>query len=424
MSMNNPARMYINRELEKTIIPFINRKEVISIIGARQSGKTTFIKHLQDEIQKTKKVRFLTFENRNDLALFQDNIDDFKNLMKNFDVVIIDEFQYAKEGGQKIKYLYDTTDIKFIISGSSSLELTYQTGKYMVGRMFQFLLTPFSFREFLEFQNPELFDLLNKKIPQDRIDNFNNQEMFGSEVTRRLSEQLEKFVVFGGYPAAVLAGSIEEKQKILSSIVDNYLLKDIKGLLNLASEDLIAKLSRLLATQIGNLVNYHELSDSSGSSYIELKKHLNILENTFIIKLIRPYYSNPRTELTKNPKVYFLDLGLRNYLLSDFRPIEMRNDTGALIENYAYILLNQLNLAFDLKFWRTKSKAEVDFIIEKEQKLIPIEVKYSSKPIIGKSLHSFIEKFNPPQAIILTKDYFGKDKIKDTEIKYIPLCYL
>ena len=294
----------------------------------------------------------------------------------------------------------------------------------MVGRIFQFLITPFSFREFLEFQDSELSNLLNTKIPQGNIDDFDNQEMFGSEVTRRLSEQLEKFVVFGGYPAVVLAQSEEEKQKILSSIVDNYLLRDIKGLLNLASEDLITKISQLLSAQIGNLINYNELSDSSGSNYQELKKHLNILENTFIIKLIRPYYSNPRTELTKNPKVYFLDLGLRNYLLSDFRPIETRNDIGALMENYAYILLSQPNSVSSLKFWRTKSKAEVDFIIEKEQKLIPIEVKYSSKPAVGKSLHSFIEKFNPPQAIILTKDYSGEDKIKNTQVKFIPLCYL
>jgi len=118
---------------------------------------------------------------------------------------------------QKLKYLYDTTKIKFIISGSSSLELTYQTGKYMVGRIFQFLITPFSFREFLEFQDSELSNLLNTKIPQGNIDDFDNQEMFGSEVTRRLSEQLEKFVVFGGYPAVVLAQSEEEKQKIQSS---------------------------------------------------------------------------------------------------------------------------------------------------------------------------------------------------------------
>jgi len=416
--------MYIYRKLEEIIKPFLDRKEVISIIGPRQAGKTTFIKHLEEELKKFKKIKFLTFENRNDLALFQDKIDDFKDLMSDYEVVIIDEFQYAKDGGQKLKYLYDTTKIKFIISGSSSLELTYQTGKYMVGRIFQFLITPFSFREFLEFQDSELSNLLNTKIPQGNIDDFDNQEMFGSEVTRRLSEQLEKFVVFGGYPAVVLAQSEEEKQKILSSIVDNYLLRDIKGLLNLASEDLITKISQLLSAQIGNLINYNELSDSSGSNYQELKKHLNILENTFIIKLIRPYYSNPRTELTKNPKVYFLDLGLRNYLLSDFRPIETRNDIGALMENYAYILLSQPNSVSSLKFWRTKSKAEVDFIIEKEQKLIPIEVKYSSKPAVGKSLHSFIEKFNPPQAIILTKDYSGEDKIKNTQVKFIPLCYL
>ncbi len=152
-------------------------------------------------------------------------------------------------------------------------------------------------------------------------------------------------------------------------------------------------------------------------------KHLNILEKTYIIKLIKPFFKNKRTELTKNPKSFFMDLGMRNYLLGDFRPLALRNDAGAVMENYALNSLQKIYPAQTFKYWRTKSKAEVDFVIERGLDIIPIEIKYSSKKIIGKSLHSFIEKFNPPKAIILTKDFLAEEKIKNCQAQFIPLGY-
>lgn len=416
--------MYIHRELEKKIAPFIKRKEVLSIIGPRQAGKTTFIKFIASELEKrNKKVKFITFENREDLKLFQNSIKDFKDLVSEYQYVIIDEFQYAKDGGQKLKYLYDTAGVKFIISGSSSLELTFQTGKYMVGRMLDFQLLPFSFREFLSFQDKELYRLLERRINTDSFLNFNIKNGFGEQINKRLAEKLEKYVIYGGYPAVALSATEQEKKKILAGIAENYLLKDIKGLLNLATEDELIKLSKFLALQIGNMVKYEELSNASGLSYKEVLKHLNILEKTFIMKLIRPYFTNKRTELTKNPKSYFMDLGIRNFLIDDSRALKTRNDAGAVMENYAFNLLQNLDMASGLKYWRTKSKAEIDFIIEKRQNIYPVEVKYASKKIIGKSFYSFIEKFRPKIGVILTKDYLGEEKIKDTKVKFIPLSY-
>ncbi len=416
--------MYINRQLEKKIAPFLDKKEAISIIGPRQAGKTTLLKHIEENlIKKKKKVKFITFEKRSDLAVFQEKIEDFKDLISGYDCVIIDEFQYAKDGGQKLKYLYDTAQTKFIISGSSSLELTFQTGKYMVGRMADFKLLPFSFREFLSHKNKELFDLLEKRIGSAFIFDFNLKDGFGAEINQRLSALLEEYAIYGGYPAVVLSGSDQEKRKMLENIVEKYLLRDIKSLLSLATEDELVKLSKFLASQIGNMVKYEELSNAAGLAYKEVIKHLNILEKTFIIRLIKPYFTNRRVELTKNPKNYFIDLGLRNYLLADFRSVESRNDLGAIMENYGYNLLSVLELATDLKYWRTKSKAEVDFVVEREQNVFPIEIKYVSKRTIGKSLYSFIDKFNPPAAVILTKDYLGEEKIKNTAVKFIPLSY-
>jgi hypothetical protein len=405
--------MYIQRDLYAALLPFLKRKEVIAIHGPRQAGKTTFLAEIQKQMEKTKKtVKFLTFENRSDLSMFEKDIDDFKALAEGYDIVIIDEFQYAKEGGRKLKYLYDTTGVKFIISGSSSLELTYQTGKYMTGRMIDFTLWPFSFHEALSYADPEIYGLLIRK------------KSFGDTLNQRLRRYFEQYLLYGGYPAVVLAKTIGEKQKILESILESYLLRDIKTLLQLSTDDELIRLSRLLSAQAANLIEYNELGVSSGLNFNSLKKHLNILRETYVIDLLRPYYSNKRTELTKNPKVYFMDLGFRNLAINDFKPCDIRADIGALAENYVFSCLRrQSNALSPVRFWRTKSGAEVDFVLEQNGELLPIEVKYSAKISIGKSLYSFIEKYRPKRAIIYTKGVSGKEKIKDCRVELVPIYY-
>ena len=414
--------MYIKRQLEAQIEPFLAKKEVISIIGPRQAGKTTFIQNLAKRFEREgKKVKFITFEKKADLDLFNNNVEDFKKIAEQYEIVFIDEFQYSRDGGQKLKYLYDTTRTKFIISGSSSLELTFQTGKYMVGRLIEFSLTPFSFREFLSAKDREMFIILENISGAD-IFNFNLKNALGREINSRLAARLEEYLIFGGYPAAVLSAGAEEKKKGLEGIYDKYLLKDIKDLLRLATDNELDRLGKFLAGQIGNIIKYQELAGACGLNYKELKKHLNILSKTYIISLVAPFFTNKRTELVKNPKVYFNDLGLRNYSLADWRAVGSRNDLGALAENYGFMLLKNI-FSRGVKYWRTKAKAEVDFVVEKEQAVYPVEIKYISKRLIGKSLYSFIEKFNPPTALILTKDYLGEEKINKTTVKFIPLAY-
>ncbi|OGE91833.1 MAG: hypothetical protein A3C85_02585 [Candidatus Doudnabacteria bacterium RIFCSPHIGHO2_02_FULL_48_21] len=416
--------MYIHRQIETELRPFLERKEAVALLGPRQAGKTTLMRHIAEEWEKNgKKVKFITLEKRSDLELFQDSIEDFKSLVEDYDCVIIDEFQYAKDGGQKLKYLYDTTGIKFIISGSSSLELRFQTGKYMVGRLFDFKLLPFSFREFLSVADTELFVLLNKQIDPASFLRFHAKKGFGPAINKRLAGRLEDYIVYGGYPAVVLSKTGSEKQKVLESIIEKYLLRDIKGLLNLATDDDLIRLSKFLSTQVGGLINFNELSNASGLNYKSVLQHLNILERTFIIELIRPFFTNRRTELVKNQKNYFVDLGVRNFLISDFRRLEKRDDAGSVMENYAYNLLSRLLPSSKMKYWRTKSGAEVDFVVETEGGVCPIEVKYASTRIVGKSFYSFIEKFKPKVGVILTKDFWGEEKIGKATVKFIPLSY-
>jgi len=414
---------YIPREIKKEIIPFLKRKEILAIVGARQVGKTTFLKHLFLELKKKKKkIEFLTFEKEKDLALFE-KIEDFKDYYKDYDILIIDEFHYAKDGGKKLKYLFDTTETKFIISGSSSLELTFETGKYLVGRMFKFLLYPFSFREFLLSKDKKLFEILNNRFPKVISHRIDIKKVFGQEINKRIQKYFEEYLVFGGYPAVALAQTKQEKIKILESILENYLLRDIKALLNLKTQRELLKITGFLAAQIGNLLNYKELSNTSNLKYKEVLRHLEILENTFIINLLRPFYKNPRTELVKTPKVYFLDNGFRNYLLSDFREINKRNDIGQLVENFAYTCLKRKKLG-KINFWRTKSKAEIDFVLQKEGEVIPIEIKYSLSPSMGKSFYGFVEKFSLQRGYIFTQGFSSIKKIKKTKIYFIPVYYL
>ena len=414
---------YIPRELEKTIQPFLKRKEILAVVGARQVGKTTFLEHLFSNLKKQKKkAEFLTFERENDLALFE-SIEDFKDYYKDYQILIIDEFHYAKEGGRKLKYLFDTTKIKFIISGSSSLELTFETGRYLVGRMFKFLLYPFSFREFLLSKDKRLLALLETRFGDVLFQKLDLKKTFGREINSRIQKLFEEYLIFGGYPAVVLAETREEKIKILESILENYLLRDIGALLNLKTKGEILKIAEFLSTQVSNLLNYQELSRISNLRYREVITHLEILKNTFLVETLKPFYKNPRTELVKTPKIYFFDNGFRNYLISDFKEINKRNDVGRLVENYVFSLLQRKSLG-KINFWRTKSKAEVDFLIQREGEIIPIEVRYSPSPLIGKSLFSFIEKFSPKYGYILTKGFFGIKKIKKTNIYFIPVYYL
>jgi len=414
---------YIPRELEKTIQPFLKRKEILAVVGARQVGKTTFLEHLFSNLKKQKKkAEFLTFEKENDLALFE-SIEDFKDYYKDYQILIIDEFHYAKEGGRKLKYLFDTTKIKFIISGSSSLELTFETGRYLVGRMFKFLLYPFSFREFLLSKDKRLLALLETRFGDVLFQKPDFKKFFGQEINSRIQKLFEEYLIFGGYPAVVLAETREEKIKILESILENYLLRDIGALLNLKTKGEILKIAEFLSTQVSNLLNYQELSRISNLRYREVITHLEILKNTFLVETLKPFYKNPRTELVKTPKIYFFDNGFRNYLISDFKEINKRNDVGRLVENYVFSLLQRKSLG-KINFWRTKSKAEVDFLIQREGEIIPIEVRYSPSPLIGKSLFSFIEKFSPKYGYILTKGFFGIKKIKKTNIYFIPVYYL
>jgi predicted AAA+ superfamily ATPase len=389
---------YVKRDLEEEIKKHIKSREMIAVVGPRQSGKTTLINNLTKDL---KNVNTVSFDDVKQLKLFEDDVDSFIELnVKGFDFLFIDEVQYAKDSGRKLKYIHDTQKTKVFISGSSSADLSIKSLKYLVGRIFIFKLLPFSFREFLRAKNERLLSLYETR-------------KYGREILEQLNKHLQEFILYGGYPRVVLEKTKDGKKTILRNIYSTYLLREIKEITELSDNDKLINLMKSLSLQTGNIINYNELSNTTGFPYRELKRYMQILEETYITKRVTTFHTNKRTELVKSPKIYFYDTGFRNTCIDNYTTD--RTDAGALHENLIFSELAKHDIT--PKYWRTKTGAEVDFILEKT----PIEVKTKlNNTKTTRSLQSFIEKYHPKDAYILSLDHEDKKKTKQTQIKYLP----
>jgi len=398
--------VYIERDLEKEILNYIKTKEIIAVVGTRQCGKTTLVNEILNNLKKqNKKINRVSFDNQKILELFENDLDSFIQLyVKEYDILFIDEVHYSKTSGRKLKYIYDNFRIKMFISGSSAAEISIYSLKYLVGRIFVFKLYPFSFREFLKTKNMKLVAIYDSR-------------KYKEEITEEFNKYLKEFILYGGYPRVVLAKSEKEKEKILGGIFNTYLLKEIREIFDLSEDFHLISLLKALSLQTGNIINFNELSQLTGFSYFDLKKYLNILEKTFICSLTKPFFSNKRTELVKNPKTYFFDTGFRNICIDNFN--KERSDMGSLYENFIFSELIKKNK--NPKFWNTKSNAEVDFVLEKQTKLIPIEIKTNIKEAkITKSFNSFIKKYKPAKGYFLSLNFEGTKKTGNCKISFLP----
>lgn len=406
--------MYIRRKLEDKIYKFLNSPEIIAVLGARQCGKTTLLKRIYENLEE---AIFITFEDKTALNMFENNLKDFAEVyVKGRKYLFIDEFQYAKRGGEKLKYIFDTHKIKIFISGSSSVDLTVNTIKYLVGRIFVFHLYPFDFEEFLSVKNVAYQKKqaeLNLKFKA-----LENIEI-GQELHSDFLRHYEEYVIFGGYPRVVLANDQDEKKEILKNIYNTYFLREVRDILGLIDDYKLGKLIKALALQIGNLVEYKEIGRLSEYPYPTMKKYLNFLEKTFVCSLIRPYYRNKRTEIVKNPKVYFFDSGLRNAVVEDFRKLSDRGDAGFLLENGLFQQLVKDN--HTVNYWRDKRKHEIDFIFKAEnQKEIALEVKSFLDRIATDSTASF-QKYYPEIKLIFAFQDMNADLQKNKKNDFYPI---
>ncbi|MBM3703039.1 MAG: ATP-binding protein [Actinobacteria bacterium] len=391
-------------------------------------------------------IKIMSFEDRRILQEFEKNPVSFINSWisnsEKINYLLIDEFQYAKDGGQKLKFVHDTLkNVKIIITGSSSLEIVSKVKSFMTGRLLTFNMYPFNFNEFLRFKDRRLEKIYcdnTFKVDEIIFNPDNYKKGLSKEVSDNLPsgkdmyfeefyELFNEYCIWGGYPSVIMSSVKDEKRKVLSEIFNSYILYDIKGLLELNTERELFLLAQILAAQIGSIAVYNNLSIASGLIYRKLIEHLNVLKSTFIIKEVRPYFINKQKELTKNQKIYFLDNGFRNYLIENYNSLNLRPDSGQIFEQYVFIRLNEIcSGKVGLHFWRTKAGAEVDFIFLRGNDIVPIEVKLTefNKPGITKSLASFINIFNPKTAFVVNKNFWGKSVVSNTKVIFIPVYYL
>lgn len=402
---------FIPRLIESEINDFIQSPEIIAIIGPRQCGKTTLMYHIAKSLNSSK-VNIVDFEDRDELDLFVNDIKTFAELhIQGQEYVFIDEFQYAPEGGKNLKYIYDNYPAKVFITGSSSTELSVQSIQYLVGRIFVFNLYPLSFREFLNYKDAKLTNLLTEASD------------LSPELIKRVNDYYDSFNIYGGYPRVVLSSTNKEKETVIKNIFNTYLLREINQILNYKDEFRLLRLIKALALQVGSNINFNELSTITGFKYKELLEAIDILEKTFVIIRSTPFFRNKRLELVKSPKFYFVDNGFRNMTINNFLPVLNRPDKGNLNENFvASELCKNGN---PIQYWRTKSKAEVDFIIETQTELIPIEVKTTlSKPSVTRSFRSFLEKYSPSKGFITSNNLHDRIRLNDIPISIVPHWYL
>lgn len=336
-----------SQKIEDAISP----KRALIVYGPRRIGKTTLTQQYFKNLDPKQSLYVVGDDLRlQELfnSLDRDAILDWANFYHN---IIIDEAQYISKIGSAVKMIIDAFPEKnIILTGSSSFELSQQTGEPLTGRHYTITLLPIMQQEI----NKSNFDLKNN---------------------------LEQYLIYGLYPEIVLATDVENKKRILSELISSYLLKDILVLDKIKSSQTLIDILRALAFQIGNEVSYAEIARLVGRDIKTVQRYIDILEKTFIIKKISAYSTNLRNEISKKNKFYFYDLGMRNAIINQFNNIVERNDIGGLWENFVFMEFYKKSLAENkyenFYFWRTTNGQEIDIIVEKDGKLKAFECKYS-----------------------------------------------
>lgn len=406
----------IKRRLFRDLQEHMGKKEITFIIGPRQAGKTTLMMRLKDYLTADgKKTVYLNFDIETDRQFFVSQEQLLRKIALEIGgsegYVFIDEIQRKENAGVFLKGLYDMNlPYKFIVSGSGSVELKEHIHESLAGRKRMFELSTVSFEEFVDFKTEYRYE--------DKLPEFFSLE---EERTKRL---LEEYLNFGGYPQVVLADTREEKQKIIAELYQSYLERDIAYMFGVQKIGDFAALVKVMASQIGGMVNISELSSTLGLSLGTVKNYLWYMQKTFLIQQVTPFFKNVRKEITKSSMYYFYDMGMRNFALGIFGNALSDEGTGHLFENFIYNILKEKikDTAMHINFWRTKNKAEMDFVLDSGSKQIPLEVKYTALKGVqtSRSFHSFISKYKPKKGYMIHVGTKNQIMIGDTQIYFLP----
>jgi len=404
----------INRNKISEIINDLKLNKIQVLVWTRQVWKTTILKKIQEKIiSQWEKNLYLDLEIDSNLEIFSRwNIDEiiaflklnwFEEWKKFF--LFLDEFQLAKNITKIFKIIYDNfSDIKIIATWSSSLLINKFLKEWLTWRKIQYKIYPISYTEFAEFKDEKFSKYLSEDI-----------KFYFSDFEKYFFE----FLKFWSYPEILLKNSLDDKNKIFSSIYESYIDKDISFFVKRENTPKFKNLVKALALQIWSLVNKNELSNLLNISNKTVDSYNFVLEETFVISYISAFVWDKRKELSQMKKVYFNDLWLRNYVLNNFN---IEENFWAIIENFIFTeLLKSKKPEDEIKFWRTKNWTEIDFILERWWKIFPIEVKYRNNPFKAiKNIKSFIEKYSPEKVFVITKDYFWEEEYNWVKIFLFP----
>ena len=349
--------MLIQRALYSKILERLSPGKAVILLGPRQAGKSTILEEIGR--QSTEKVLRLDCDDsavRMRLEIQQ--LPNLQNLIGEASLVLIDEAQRVKNIGLTLKIIIDQIKTpKLLVSGSSAFELANEINEPLTGRKWEFMLLPISVGEMINYHG-------------------------SFEESRRLEQRL----LYGMYPE-ILSNTGLERQT-LNQLSNSYLYKDIFAFQELRKPELLDKILKALALQIGSEVSYNNLAQATSSDVSTVQRYVDLLEKSFIIFRLQAFSRNVRNELKKTRKIYFWDCGIRNALIGDFRPLELRNDTGALWENFLVAERQKRNFYSEFYghsyFWRTTQQQEVDYLEDYDGQLHAFEFKWS--PEKGASL--------------------------------------
>ena len=367
----------IQRKLEKVIESHLFKGKIIIIYGPRQVGKTTLAKKLIEKYgDENSYINCEIIDKK--LALQDQNPERLKKTLGSGKFFVFDEAQKVSDIGTTLKLLVDTyPDIQIIATGSSSFDLANKINEPLTGRAFEFILYPISYAEI-----KDTYSL------------------------SRARESLSHYLRFGMYPA-ILDLDDQQSLSFLQTISSQYLYKDLFEFENIRKPDLLLNLLKLLAFQVGNEVSINELAVKLEVSNKIVARYINLLEKAFVIFRLTALSRNPRNEIGKKQKIFFYDLGIRNSLISRHTDLDNRDDVGALWENFV-ILERKKKLQYDLVyvgqyFWRSITGSEVDYVEEKDGKIIGYECKWSKDKI--REPKAFIRDYDATVKV-LNKDNF------------------
>ncbi|MCK5104250.1 MAG: ATP-binding protein [Cyclobacteriaceae bacterium] len=405
----------IRRKVEHLLKKQLSKKEITILIGARQVGKTTVIKKIISELRgKGNKVVFFNLDFESDARYFESQ----ELLLKKIRLelgdspgyVFVDEIQRKEDAGRFLKGIYDLDlPYKFVVTGSGSLQLKEKISESLTGRKRLIEMHPVSFEEFVDYKTKYKYS--------DRL------ELFYEVSSEKMDSLLSEYLAYGSYPQLITENNQQQKKEIINEIFTSYITRDITYLLGVRSPDKFVLFIQLLAVQRGSIINYARLASDINISVETLKRYLWFAEHTFVIYVVTPFYTNNKKELTKSPTIYFNDLGMNNFARNEFGRIN-KTTGGFVFQNFVFQLLQQKydNVTDRICYWRTKDKAEVDFVIRQVDKIFPIEVKFThlKKPTISRSYRSFIEKYQPQQGYIINLSLDEEVNIGVTRVSIIP----